>query len=125
MTITQGANSPGGTTFTYTLRKNAANTAITCAVAAGVATCTATTPPVSYAAGDTIDVSVVRTAGANTLTNTVRVQLGTAATAALNANGGTGGIIIDNTATGGGSQVYYATRTSPGIAVQASQAGLQ
>ena len=46
------------------------------------------------------------------------------AAAALNATGGTGGIIIDNTATGGGSQVYYSTRTSPGIAVQASQAGL-
>ena len=49
---------------------------------------------------------------------------GTSAAAALNANGGTGGIIIDNTMTGGGSQVYFSTRTSPGIAVQASQAGL-
>ena len=46
------------------------------------------------------------------------------ASAAINATGGTGGIIIDNTVTGGGSQVYYSTRTSPGNAVQASQAGL-
>jgi hypothetical protein len=49
----------------------------------------------------------------------------TSASAAIHAQGGTGGIIVDNTLTGGGSQVYYSTRTSPGIAVQASQAGLQ
>jgi hypothetical protein len=49
----------------------------------------------------------------------------TAATAGLAAPGGTGGIIIDNTsATVGASQVYYSTVTSPGIAVQASQAAL-
>ena len=80
---------------------------------------------------------VTRT-GSNT-TATFRVQL-TAdiswnevkpASAALNATGGTGGIIIDNTVTGGGSQVYYSTRGGPlnnpiipGNAVQASQAGL-
>ena len=47
------------------------------------------------------------------------------ATAGLNAPGGTGGIIIDNTQSGGGSQIYYSTLTSPGNAVQASQVGLQ
>jgi hypothetical protein len=52
------------------------------------------------------------------------VQQRNRASAALNATGGTGGIIIDNTATGGGSQIYYSTRTAPGFAVQASQAGL-
>jgi hypothetical protein len=81
--------------------------------------------------GDLIDVLVVRTGTTNT-TATFRVQLtadvtwndATSASAAINATGGTGGIIIDNTVTGGGSQVYYSTRTSPGIAVQATQAGL-
>jgi hypothetical protein len=57
------------------------------------------------------------------LTNTTWVSTMNA-TAALAAPGGTGGIIVDNTATGGGSQVYFSTRTSPGIAVQATQAGL-
>ena len=47
-------------------------------------------------------------------------------TAALNARGGTGGIIIDNIVTaGGGAQVYFGTRINPGIAVQASQIGLK
>lgn len=129
MTITQSANSPGGTTFTYFLRKNGANTAITCAIGAGVGTCSDTTNAATFAAGDTIDVSVQRTAGTGNMTNrTWQVQMGfgasTSATAALNATGGTGGIIIDNTASGGGSQVYYSTRTSPGNAVQATQAAL-
>jgi hypothetical protein len=39
--------------------------------------------------------------------------------------GGTGGIIIDGmAATTGASQIYYATRNTPGNAVQASQSGL-
>ena len=83
----------------------------------------------AYAAGDTIDVLVVRTGGSGTLTNTTfRVELdpfvGSKGSAGLNAPGGTGGIIVDNDVDGGGSQVYYSTRTSPGNAVQASQAGL-
>ena len=72
-----------------------------------------------------------RTAGTGTLNNrTIRVQLGSAAAAAIDAPGGTGGIIIDNTVSGGGSQIYYSTRgtgaagTPKGVAVQASQAGL-
>jgi hypothetical protein len=126
VTITQSANSPAGTTFTYTLRKNSGDTAVTCAIGAGAATCTDPTNTASYAAGDTIDVQVVRTSGTGTLTNrTLRVQLEAGASAGLNATGGTGGIVIDNTLAGGGSQVYYSTRTSPGIAVQASQAALQ
>ncbi len=47
------------------------------------------------------------------------------ATSGIAAPGGASGIVIDNTVAGGGSQVYYATRTSPGNAVQASQAALQ
>ncbi len=51
---------------------------------------------------------------------------GVAPSAALAAAGGTGGIIIDNiSSTGGASQVYYSTLTSPGNAIQASQAALQ
>lgn len=48
-----------------------------------------------------------------------------AATAGLPAAGGTGGIIVDNiSTTTGASQIYYSTLTSPGNAVQASQAAL-
>jgi hypothetical protein len=47
------------------------------------------------------------------------------AAAGLAAPGGTGGIILDNiSTTTGASQIYYATRTSPGNAIQASQAAL-
>jgi hypothetical protein len=43
----------------------------------------------------------------------------------LAAPGGTSGIVIDNVSSVvGASQVYYMTRTSPGNAIQASQAGL-
>jgi hypothetical protein len=51
---------------------------------------------------------------------------GAKASNGLAAAGGTGGIIVDNiSATAGSSQIYYSTLTSPGNAVQASQAGLQ
>jgi hypothetical protein len=125
MYITQGAATPGGTNFTYTLRRNAGSQAITCAITAGNTACSDTTNAASFAAGDTMDIQVQRTGGTGTLTATFQVQLAGGAAAALNATGGTGGIIIDNAATGGGSQIYYSTRTSPGNAVQASQAGLQ
>jgi hypothetical protein len=46
--------------------------------------------------------------------------------AGLPAPGGTSGIIVDNiSSTTGASQIYYSTLTSPGNAVQASQAALQ
>lgn len=49
----------------------------------------------------------------------------TSAVTGLAATGGTGGIIFDNISTvSGASQVYYSTLTSPGNAIQASQAGL-
>lgn len=49
----------------------------------------------------------------------------TNATAGLAAPGGTSGIVIDNiSATSGASQIYYSTMTSPGGAIQASQAAL-
>jgi hypothetical protein len=83
-------------------------------------------------AGDTINLLVQRTAGTGSVDTTYGVELrattaggfpwgpSTFATAALNASGGTGGIIIDNALGGGGSQIYYATR-SQGNAIQASQ----
>jgi hypothetical protein len=75
ITITQGANSPAGTTFRYTLRQNAGNTNITCTIGPGNSTCTDTNHTVALAGGDTIDVLVVRSAGTGTLTATFRVQL--------------------------------------------------
>jgi hypothetical protein len=128
MTITQGANSPGGTTFRYTLRKNGVSTAIVCMIGAGNSTCSDSSHTVPYGAGDTIDVLAVRSGGSGSLTTTFRVQLDpfplTTATAGLAAPGGTGGIVVDNSLGGGGSQIYYSTRTSPGTVVQASQNGL-
>jgi hypothetical protein len=139
MTINQGVASPAGTTYTYTLRRNPVGAPVASQHSDHVfyrgrrddvvATRRMRQP---LEVGDAIDVLVVRTAGATNLTTTYRVQLstdgswygGTTADGALNAPGGTGGIIIDNTVTGGGSQVYFSTRTSPGIAVQASQDGL-
>jgi hypothetical protein len=57
--------------------------------------------------------------------NGISWSTSTAATDGLAAPGGTGGIIIDNiSGATGASQVYYSTRTSPGRAIQASQAGL-
>ncbi len=51
---------------------------------------------------------------------------GAVANAGLAALGGTSGIIIDNiSSTTGASQIYYSTLTSPGNAIQASQAALQ
>jgi len=45
--------------------------------------------------------------------------------AGLAAPGGTSGIIVDNISSStGASQIYYSTLTSPGSAIQASQAGL-
>jgi hypothetical protein len=131
MTITQSTASPAGDTFTYFLRSNAANTTLTCAIAAGLTTCSDTTNMVTLATGALVDVRVARTAGATNLTATFRVQLeaaGTppAASVGLAAPGGTGGIIVDNiSSTTGASQIYYSTLTSPGDAIQASQAGLQ
>jgi hypothetical protein len=127
MTITQSLPSPAGTTFTYLLRSNAANTTLTCAIAAGASTCSDTTHTASLAAGALVDVQV---AGSGSLTARFRVQLqaaggsAPAASASLAAPGGTSGIVVDNTAGSGGSQIYYSTLISPGNAVQASQAGL-
>ena len=133
MAITQSLPSPAGTTFTYTLRKNGATPAKapSCTIAAGSSTCTHVNlgNVQTYAAGDTMDVMVQRTAGTGSLTATFGVNvdpwIGSTATAGLVAAGGTGGIIIDNHQAGGGSQIYYSTLTSPGNAVQASQVGLQ
>jgi hypothetical protein len=128
MTITQGANSPGGTTYQYTVRKSGANTGITCTIGPATNTCSDTTHTPIYVAGDTIDVQVSRAGGSGSLTTSFRVQLdpfvSITATAGLAAPGGAGGIVVDNSLGGGGSQIYYSTRTSPspGTTVQASQA---
>jgi hypothetical protein len=133
MTITQSAPSPAG----ITSRIPCGNFSITQSSLAqsppAIRTCSDTAHAVVIEEGEQIDVQVVRT-GATDLTATFRVQLtadvnppwnsAKSTSAAINATGGTGGIIIDNTVSGGGSQVYYSTRTSPGNAVQASQAGL-
>jgi hypothetical protein len=127
MIISLSAPSPAGTTFTFFLRSNGANTTLTCAIAAGATFCGDSLHPVTLAAGALVDVQVQRTAGTGTLTNTtfrVRLAAGPNATAGLPAPGGTGGIVVDNTAGNGGSQIYYSTITRPGNAVQASQAGL-
>jgi hypothetical protein len=126
MTITMGAV-PGGTrTITFTLMKNGVAQAYNCAITAAITTCNNATS-ISYAANDTISVRVQRTAGTLSVATTFRVQLAAgAAGAGLAAAGGTGGIIIDNISSAtGASQIYYSTLTSPGNAIQASQAGLQ
>jgi hypothetical protein len=61
------------------------------------------------------------------ITSTTAANVATlAATAGLAAPGGTGGIVVDNSgaSASGFSQIYYSTITSPGGAVQASQAAL-
>jgi len=136
MIITQGAATPAGTTNTYTLRNNYASTSVVCSIPAGSTTCSDNTHTSTFPnVGDAIDVLVQKSAGGTNLTTTYRVQLTltgtpwsatTTATAGIPAAGGTGGIIIDNvSSTVGASQVYYSTVTSPGNAVQASQAALQ
>ncbi|HVN36494.1 MAG TPA: hypothetical protein VMU96_14715, partial [Casimicrobiaceae bacterium] len=136
MIITQGAATPAGTTNTYTLRNNYTSTSVVCSIPAGSTTCSDSTHSSPFPnVGDAIDVLVQKSAGGTNLTTTYRVQLtytgtpwaaSTAATAGIPAAGGAGGIIIDNiSSTTGASQVYYSTVTSPGNAVQASQAALQ
>jgi len=100
----------------------------------GATTCGDVGHSVTFAPGDAIAVRISK-AGLGTLTTTFNVQLGWApainAAAGLlaptpaGANSSTGGIVVDNAMSGGGSQIYYATVRVPGIAVQASQAGLQ
>jgi hypothetical protein len=132
MTITQSAPTPPGTTNTYTLNVDLVSLPITCQIPAGQTNCSDVGHKVGLITGNKIDVQVRKSTGGTNLTATFRVQVTadvtwnneTSASAALNATGGTGGIIIDNTVTGGGSQIYYSTRTAPGFAVQASQAGL-
>lgn len=55
----------------------------------------------------------------------IRIRSVAIAFASLSAPGGTSGIIIDNiSSTTGAPQIYHATRTNPGSAIQASQAAL-
>lgn len=69
------------------------------------------------------------TAGCIFMFDVTSANWGSAVTpgAGLAAAGGTSGIVVDNisSAITGASQIYYSTLTSPGNAVQASQAGLQ
>jgi hypothetical protein len=126
MKITQSVANPNNRTILYTLRKNGSNTAISCSTANNSATNTCT-GSVSYAAGDTLSVSVDRSGTGTSTAMTIRVELtGTGTPAAgLPVAGGPGGIVVDNiSSTTGASQVYISTRARPGRAVQASQAGL-
>jgi hypothetical protein len=131
-------NQTGATGITrshnYLVRKNGANTTLGCNVAAFGNTSCSGTGSVLFAAGDKIDVSVVRSGGGGTDTaGAIRVQLAgppppsppITAGAGLAAAGGTSGIVVDNiSSTAGASQVYFSTLDRPGRAVQASQAGL-
>jgi len=127
ITITQGAANAAGVTRAYTLFKDGIATSITCTVAAAASTCTDTANSASFVNGSKIAVRVVTTGAAATMT--LRPSLGwttsLAMTAGLAAPGGTSGIVIDNSMGSGGSQVYYSTITSPGLAVQASQKALK
>lgn len=138
MTITQSQPNPSGgffgannRTIQYWLRRNGADTGITCTVAAGAATCNAP-GSVLYAPGDKISVRLNRSNNDNSVAMTFRVQLTgsgsstTQAFAGLSAPGGTSGIVVDNVSSqAGASQVYFSTLQRPGRAFQASQAGLQ
>lgn len=134
MTITQSQANPSGIsarTIQYWLRKNGADTGITCTVAAGGTTCTAS-GSISYAIGDTISVRLNRSSTGTSNAMTFRVQLTGSGSnlvtpaAGISAAGGTGGIVVDNVSSAAGaSQVYFSTRSRPGRAIQASQAGLQ
>ncbi len=75
MTITQGANSPGGTTFTYVLRKNGGGHEHRVRDIGGEQHVQRYDAYRVLCAGDTIDVRVTRTSGANPLTTTFRVKL--------------------------------------------------
>ena len=135
MTITQSQANPTGfitgRTIQYWLRKNGADTGITCTVAAGGTTCPAS-GSVSYAIGDTISVRLNRSSTGTSGAMTFQVQLTGSGSnlvtpaAGISAAGGTGGIVVDNVSSAAGaSQVYYSLRSRPGRAIQASQAGLQ
>jgi hypothetical protein len=58
-------SNPGGTSITYTVRKNGANSVVTCAIAGGAATsCSDVTHTVAFAAGDLISIGSVKAGGA-------------------------------------------------------------
>lgn len=131
MTITQSATNPNNRPISYWLRKNGADTGITCTVEEFESTCTAS-GSVAYAAGDTISVRLNRSGTGTSAAMTFQVQLTgsgsnlTTPAAGFGAPGGTSGIVVDNVSTqAGASQIYYSTLARPGRAVQATQAGLQ
>jgi hypothetical protein len=58
-------SNPGGTSITYTVRKNGVNTAVTCAIAGGAATtCSDVTHTVVFAAGDLISIGSLKAGAA-------------------------------------------------------------
>lgn len=77
--VSVGAAAGGGFSYTFTVRKNGADTAITCAISGASATiCNDTTHTASYVAGDLIDVKLVTSAGAaNVNANTMSTAVTT------------------------------------------------
>jgi len=136
MVITQGASAASPLTLTYTLMKNVADVAtlfiptVSCQILPGDTECNSS-QGFTLATNDLIAVRIAGGGGSGELTTDYSVQLLRpfgpliVPNAALNATGGTGGIVIDNVLAGGGSQIYYATRASPGNAIQASQKALE
>lgn len=67
---------PGsGQSFIYTLRKNNADTALTCTISDGLVTASDTAHTVTFASGDTADVKIVMSSLASTTTHTATIQL--------------------------------------------------
>ncbi|MCK1693740.1 host specificity factor TipJ family phage tail protein [Bradyrhizobium sp. 144] len=67
---------PGGTeTFVYTLRKNNADTAITCTVTGSAVSASDAAHTVAFTAGDNADIKVVVSSAASTTIHTATIQL--------------------------------------------------
>jgi hypothetical protein len=76
MQVRLNGNVPASETATITLRSNAASKLVTCAIAAGAATCSDTAHSYTTAAGERIDVLVNCAGGTSALTAPVSITLG-------------------------------------------------
>jgi len=57
----------GGTSIKYTVRKNGADTAVTCTMTSAQSTCSDTTNSVAFAAGDRISISSAKSGSTSNL----------------------------------------------------------